>query len=119
MTATGPSKKDFADLVNQMVGQNVVNDKMMDDILKNAKNSYNRNGLDGFFEYIRRLTGAPLSNQELKQLMDLVVGAGRTDKALSSLVNQNWLPREQAERIDRRLDRAMEQRKPSTRKKKS
>lgn len=103
MTAAGPSKKDFADLINGLVGQNVLNGKMLDGILQKAKESYNRQGLDGFFEYIRQLTGAPLDNKELKELMDTVIGAGRPDQALTGLVNRDWLSKEQAGKISRGL----------------
>ncbi|MFD1396608.1 hypothetical protein ACFQ49_12685 [Kroppenstedtia eburnea] len=99
MTGTGPSKKDFAGLINSLVGYHVVNDKILDGILEDAKKSYHRQGLDGFFEYIRRLTGVPLGNKEMKELMDTVIGAGRPEQALTGLVDREWISEEQARRI--------------------
>lgn len=106
MTNTGPSKKDFADLINGLVGYRVVNDKMLDGILEDAKKNYHRQGLDGFFEYIRRLTGVPLGNQEMKELMDMVRSAGRPDQALNGLVGREWISEEQARRISQGLKTA-------------
>lgn len=63
------------------------------------KKSYHRQGLDGFFEYIRRLTGVPLGNKEMKELMDTVIGAGRPEQALTGLVDREWISEEQARRI--------------------
>jgi len=103
MTGTGPSKKEFADLINQMMGRNVMNARLLEQILSDAKNSYYNRGLDGFLEYIRRLTQAPLSNEELKQMMKLVIDAGKPDRALTRLVEQQWFPQEQAEKMNRKL----------------
>ncbi|SMO62291.1 hypothetical protein [Melghirimyces algeriensis] len=103
MASSGPTKKDFADLINQMMGQNVVNSQLLDQVLKEAKKGYHQQGLEGFFEYIRNLTNIPLSNTELKQLMDIVIGAGTPDQALNHLVNQKWISKDKAETIERKI----------------
>ncbi|GGA38269.1 hypothetical protein GCM10007416_09060 [Kroppenstedtia guangzhouensis] len=110
MTATGPSKKDFADLINGLVGHRVVNDKILDGILEDAKESYHRQGLDGFFEYIRRLTGIPLGNKEMKELLDTIIGAGRPEKALTGLIDREWISKEQARLIGQGLGTSPEKR---------
>lgn len=62
-----PSKKDFADLINQITGEPIMTEQKLDRILNGAKKSYQANGMDGFFEYMRKLVQAPVSNEWMKK----------------------------------------------------
>ncbi|MFC4076898.1 hypothetical protein [Salinithrix halophila] len=99
------TKGQFADWINQTVGRNVVNEKLMDQLLQDAKESYNRQGLDGFFEYIRQLTQAPVSNEELKKLMDTVIDAGDPSRAVSRLADQGRIPKKRARQLEESMSR--------------
>ncbi|SDW67862.1 hypothetical protein SAMN05444487_105112 [Marininema mesophilum] len=94
------TKKHFADWINQTVGSNVANEKIMEQLLLDAKESYSRQGLDGFFEYIRQLTQAPLSNTQLKQMMDTVVGAGSATEAFRQLSDHAQMPAESVQLVE-------------------
>lgn len=96
MTDSIPSKKDFADLINQVIGENVMNERKMDQLLQQAKENYRSHGVEGLFDYMRKVTGAPLSSDQMKQLMDSMISSRGPEEALDRLVNQQWLNEQQS-----------------------
>ncbi|OYD08895.1 hypothetical protein [Paludifilum halophilum] len=99
-----PSKKDFADCINQLVGQNVMNEKKMDRLLLEAKQSYRNRGLDGFFEYVRNMTQTSLSDGQMRQLMESIKDSTGPEQALSRMVNQVKLSEKQAQAIENAVE---------------
>ncbi|QKG85122.1 hypothetical protein GXN76_12025 [Kroppenstedtia pulmonis] len=104
MPESHPSKKDFADLLNQLTGRHVHNEKSMDRLLHQAKKSYHHRGPEGLFDYVRQLTQVPLSNNDMKQMMDSIKGAGSPDQAFERLVDQKWLSDKQASALEHALE---------------
>ncbi|SFS66964.1 hypothetical protein [Marininema halotolerans] len=107
MSGSELTKKHFADWINQTVGSNVANEKIMDQLLHDAKASYARQGLDGFFEYLRQLTQAPLSNTQLKQMMDTVMGAGNAPEAFRQLSGHTDMPEESVRLVEETQGKAV------------
>ncbi len=64
-----PSKQEFADLMNRFLGQEIMNEQKLDHILKNAKMAFEKEGLNGVFSYMRRITGAPVSDEKLNEIL--------------------------------------------------
>jgi hypothetical protein len=63
-----PSKKDFADWINRLAGMPVMDEKKLDVVLQGAGKAIRTQGLDGLFDYMRRLTGAPVSNEWMREV---------------------------------------------------
>lgn len=104
MSQSGPSKKDFADLINQVLGRNVMNEQVMDCLLQEARASYQKQGMDGIFELVRRITQAPVDNKEMKAMMDTILSSSSPGQALDRLSGQNWLSEGKARQLKRHLE---------------
>lgn len=104
MSQSGPSKKEFADLINHVLGRNVMNEKVMDRLLQEAKENYQRRGMDGIFDLVRQMTQAPFSNQEMKTMMDTILHSSSPGQALERLGGQDWIPEDKARRLQRHLE---------------
>ncbi|MDR6225251.1 hypothetical protein [Desmospora profundinema] len=104
MAESGPSKKEFADLINQVLGRNVMNEQVMDRLLQNARESYQRQGIDGIFDLVRQVTQAPFSNKEMKTMMDTILDSSSPGQALDRLGGQEWIPEGKARELKRHLE---------------
>ncbi|PTM59703.1 hypothetical protein [Desmospora activa] len=104
MSQSGPSKKDFADLINQVLGRNVMNEQVMDRLLQNARKNYQQQGMNGIFEMVRQMTQAPIDNKEMKAMMDTILGSSSPGDALDRLGGQNWLSEGKARQLKRHLE---------------
>jgi hypothetical protein len=62
-----PSKKDFADLINRITGEETVTERKLDQILKGAKKSYQNQGTEGFFDYLRQIVPVPVSDEWMEK----------------------------------------------------
>ncbi len=69
---TKPAKKEFVDLINQIVGETVMNEEKLQQVLVDAKKAFRMDGCNGFFQYIRELIDAPVSDQWMSELMKQV-----------------------------------------------
>lgn len=85
-----PSKKDFADLINQFTGDSTMTEEKIDQFLKGAKKSYTHKGMNGFFDYIRKVTQAPISNE----MMETILNQMRTPMGTQQLLNDYKIPLE-------------------------
>ncbi|SEM72219.1 hypothetical protein [Lihuaxuella thermophila] len=83
-----PSKKDFADLINQITGEPTMTEQKLDRILHGAKKSYQTNGMDGFFEYMRKIVQAPVSNEWMKKTISQM----QTPEGVDQLIKEINLP---------------------------
>lgn len=98
-----PSKKDFADLINSVMGQDVMNERKLDRILNEAKKAQATKGTDGLFDYLRDITNAPVNNDQIRDIADTVRNSGGPDQALDSLKRQKMLNNRQATQIDKTI----------------
>lgn len=91
---TNPSKQEFANLINQLTGNQEMTEQKLDRILLQAKRAYRRDGLPGFFAYVRSLIQAPVSNEYMQQLMKQLQDPAYADQLLKRVkANANSQPR--------------------------
>lgn len=95
-----PSKKDFANLINSVMGQDVMTEQKLDRILREAKRANDTKGSEGLFDYLRDLTNAPVNNDQIRNIADMVKHSGGPDQALDTLKKQKLLNERQASQID-------------------
>lgn len=69
MALTRPSKKEFAQLINEVTGTQQMTEQKLDRILVQAKQAYQQAGTAGFFSYMREVIQAPISNDTMQQLI--------------------------------------------------
>lgn len=100
-----PTKKDFANLINSVLGQDVMTEQKLDRILREAKHANDTQGPDGLFNYLRELTKAPVSNDQIRSIADMVKNSGGSDQALQSLKNQKLINDQQARQINQILNK--------------
>lgn len=98
-----PSKKDFANLINSVLGQDVMTEQKLDRILQEAKKAHDTKGSDGLFDYLRRLTNAPVDNDQIRGIADVVKHSGGPERALESLKKQKLINERQAKQINSTL----------------
>lgn len=95
-----PTKKDFANLINSVLGEDVMTEQKLDRILREAKQANDSQGSDGLFDYLRELTNAPVSNDQIRNIANMVKNSGGSDQALQSLKNQKLINDQQASQIN-------------------
>lgn len=95
-----PSKKDFANLINSVLGQDVMTEQKLDHILQEAKKTNATKGPEGLFDYLRELTNAPVNNDQIRGIADMVKKSGGPEQALKALKDQNLVNEQQAKQID-------------------
>ncbi|TCS94941.1 hypothetical protein [Hazenella coriacea] len=86
--AKKPSKKDFADLINRFTGENTMTEEKIDQFLTGAKKSYKNKGMNGFFDYIRKVTQAPISNE----MMESILNQMRSPQGTQQLLKDYKIP---------------------------
>lgn len=99
-----PSKKDFAQLINSVLGENVMTEQKLDRILREAKKANKERGAEGVFDYLRKITNAPVTNDEIKNIADMVKNSGGPQQALDQLKRQKIINDQQARKIDQTLN---------------
>ena len=100
-----PSKKDFADLINSVVGQEIMTEQKLDRILRDAKKANETKGPEGLFDYLRQITNAPVSNDQIRGIAEMVKKSGGPEQALETLKKQKLLNEQQASKIDKSLNK--------------
>ena len=98
-----PSKKDFANLINSVLGQNVMTEQKLEQILQEAKKANATKGPEGLFDYLRELTNAPVNNEQVRSIADMVRKSGGPDQALKTLKEKKLVNEQQAKQIDRTI----------------
>ncbi|GGE19046.1 hypothetical protein GCM10011571_21200 [Marinithermofilum abyssi] len=98
-----PSKKDFANMINQLVGEKVMTERKLDLLLEQAKKSYEQQGVNGLFDYMREVTQAPVDNQQMKLLMDTMIQSGEPSRAFDRLSQQQWLSPKMIKELEKGL----------------
>lgn len=70
--STGPSFKDLTNMINSVMGQDVLTEKQMEQIMNGAKKANDRDGIDGVLNYLMKVTQADVDKGELKEFADQV-----------------------------------------------
>jgi len=108
-----PSKKDFANLINSVVGQDVMTEQKLDRILREAKKANDTKGSEGLFDYLRELTNAPVNNDQIRGIADIVKNSGGPDQALETLKSQKLINDRQANQINSTMHKKRRNRRRS------
>lgn len=113
MSQRKPTQKDFVDLINSVMGKNVMTEDQLMKFLHDAKHVKDNRGTEGLLEYVQRVTNAPASQSQLKKLADKIKETGNVGSALDYLKSEKLLSDQQA----RKLNQAIEQTKNKKKKK--
>lgn len=100
-----PTKKDFANLINTVLGQDVMTEKKLERILQEAKKANAARGTEGLFDYLRELTNAPVTNEQIGDIAEMVKKSGNPEQALKKLKNQKLINEQQASKIDQTINK--------------
>ncbi|WP_124727983.1 hypothetical protein [Staphylospora marina] len=68
--SNGFSERDFVDWINRVAGSPVMDERKFENIMRGANRAMRENGVDGLFEFLRKVTGAPVSNEFLRDVMN-------------------------------------------------
>lgn len=83
-----PTKQDFVNLINQIAGDQIVDVQKLDKILQGAQQSYQETGMNGLFDYMRKVVQAPVSNDQMRNMLVQM----STIEGMQELLKQMNLP---------------------------
>lgn len=107
-----PTKKDFVDLLNSVMGKEVMTENQLTRFLNEAKHVNDTQGTQGVLEYIQQVTNAPASKDQLSKLAKKIKQTGDPGVAIDFLKDEKLLSDHQARQLNRAID-------PSARKKRN
>ena len=70
--STGPSFKDLTNMINSVMGQDVLTEKQLEQIMSGAKKANDREGIEGVLGYLMKVTQADVDQDELKEFANQV-----------------------------------------------
>lgn len=72
MTNRGPSVKELTQMINSVLGQSVLTEQQMNNILQGAKKAHQQGGMSAVLDYLMKVTHADVGKDELKQFADSI-----------------------------------------------
>ena len=111
MTNQKPTKKDFVDLINTVMGREVMNEDQLTQFLNEAKKIKDTRGTEGFVEYVQRVTNAPASTDQLQRLAKQIQETGDVCSALEFLKNEKLLNDLQAKKLNKAISQTAKKKK--------
>jgi len=99
-----PTKKDFVDLINTVMGTPVMDEDQLTKFLNDAKHVKDTKGTDGLLDYVQKVTNAPASKDQLKKLAQQIQQTGSAESALDFLKNEKLLTDQQARKLNKAID---------------
>jgi hypothetical protein len=85
---TDPYKQQFADLINQVTGKQQMTEQKLDRILREAKRAHARQGMPGFFAYMRKLIQAPVSNEYMMNMLQQLQDPRQAEQLLQQVKSE-------------------------------
>lgn len=70
--STGPSFKDLTTMINSVMGQNVLTEKQLEQIMSGAKKANERGGISEVLDYLMKVTQADVDKKDLVEFADQV-----------------------------------------------
>ncbi|OEF99417.1 hypothetical protein BHF71_02200 [Vulcanibacillus modesticaldus] len=104
MTQQKPSKKDFVDLINSLMGQKIMTEDQLTKFLNDAKKVKETKGTEGFLEFVQKTTNAPASKDQLERLADEIKRSGNPVNAIDFLIKEKLLTDQQARKINQAIE---------------
>lgn len=68
----GPSMKDLAQMINNIMGHRVLSEQQLNKIMEGAKKVYEKGGMPAVIQYLMKVTQADVDAQELTQFAESV-----------------------------------------------
>jgi len=84
-------KQEIVDWINHLAGKGIMTEGKLDRIMMEAMRSMRQKGMDGFFDYMRQVVGAPVSNEWMRQLMDQMKTPEGMQKILQELAAKGMI----------------------------
>jgi len=106
-----PSKKDFVDLINTVMGKEVMNEDQLSRFLDEAKKVKDTQGTEGLLEYVQKVTNAPTSKDQLKNLANTIQSTESVGSALDFLKNEKLLSDTQAQHLSKAIQKTAKKKK--------
>lgn len=104
MTEKKPTKKDFVDLINSVMGKKVMTEDQLTLFLENAKYVKDTKGTEGFLEYVQNMTNAPASKDQLNRLANQIQETGSPISAMEFLKNEKLISEHQLRKLNKAID---------------
>jgi hypothetical protein len=68
----GPSFKELTNMINSIMGQNVLTEKQLEKIMEGAKKASERGGMSAVLDYLMKVTQADVDRNELTEFADQI-----------------------------------------------
>ncbi|SMO59748.1 hypothetical protein [Melghirimyces algeriensis] len=72
MAGKGPSTKEITQLINNVMGHNVLTEQQLNQIMKGAKRAHERGGMPAVLDYLMKVTQADVEKKEVEQFADTI-----------------------------------------------
>lgn len=99
-----PTKKDFVDLINSVMGREIMNEDQLTNFLNDAKKVNDTKGTEGLLEYIQNVTNAPASKDQLSRLAKEIEHTGNPISAIDFLKNEKLISDQQLRKLNQAID---------------
>lgn len=67
MAGNSPSTREMVQLINNVLGQHVLSEQQLNQIMKGAKKAHERGGMASVLEYLMKVTQADVEKGEVEQ----------------------------------------------------
>lgn len=111
VTEQRPTKKDFVDLINAVMGQKVMTEEQLTNFLNGAKQVRDKSGNEALLEYIQQATNAPVGKDQLRGLADEIKRTGDPVQALDYLQREKLLSESQRRKLNQSIDRTVKKKR--------
>lgn len=91
MSGNGPSMRDLTQMINSIMGHQVLSEQQLQQIMSGAKRAHDRGGMNAVLEYLMKVTQADVDMRELKEFAKDV--KANPHKGMDILQGKKRLPR--------------------------
>lgn len=99
-----PTPKDFVDLINTVMGQQIMTEDQLTRFLNEAKNVHDNRGTQGLLEYIQQVTNAPASQDQLENLANHIQQTGNPGSTIDFLMKEKLISESQVKKLKQAMD---------------
>ncbi|SDX50803.1 hypothetical protein SAMN05444487_1218 [Marininema mesophilum] len=90
MKGKGPNHKEMTQLINTMMGKDVLTEKQLGQILEGARRANERGGMSSVLDYLMKVTQADVDKKELTDFADSV--RNNPDMGMDLLKGKRGIP---------------------------
>lgn len=103
MTDKKATKKDFVNLINSVVGENIMTENQLSQFLSEAQKINSTKGTEGLLDYVKKTTNAPASDNQLKGLANNIKKTGNPGSAVDYLMKEHLISEQHASKINKAI----------------